>query len=70
MLEFTNEKRQAFFRRISPETFFEGDALDIWKGLKDPPPSSELDAKLDAELDELLSAEFMPSSNSSSNESG
>ena len=54
------EKRPAFFRRVAAEAFFEGEALDIWKGLKQPPRFAELDAQLDAELDELLGAKFMP----------
>jgi hypothetical protein len=57
---FFGDKRPAFFRRVSAEAFFEGEALDIWKGLKQPPRFAELDAKLDAELDQLLGAKLMP----------
>ncbi len=50
MLKYTEEKQPAFFRAMSPELFFEAEAMEteaVMSGL-------ESDVDVDAELDELL----------------
>lgn len=50
MLKFTDQKQPAFFRCMSPELFFEAEAMEtetVMEALKS-------DADVDAELDALL----------------
>ena len=59
MLEYNEEKRPAFFRRVAADALFEGLALIRWKGLEEL-PKLQLDQKLDQELDDILGSAFMP----------
>jgi hypothetical protein len=53
MIKYTSEKQPAFFRSMSPELFFEAEAMQTEAVLKE----LNTDVELDAELDALLSAE-------------
>ncbi len=53
MLNYSEEKRPAFFRRAMADLMFEGRVLEMWKGNVQL-PKIDLDRKLDAELDEIL----------------
>lgn len=55
MLKFTEQKKPAFFRAMSPELFFEAEAMEtetVMDNLKD---NLKGETDLDAELDALLS---------------
>lgn len=50
MLKFTNEKQPAFFHAMSPELFFEAEALDTQAVMENLAADTEVDAELEALL--------------------
>lgn len=51
MIRYTDQKKPAFFRIMSPELFFEAEAMDTENVLGSLTNSVELDAELEALLD-------------------
>lgn len=52
MIQYSDQKKPAFFRVMSPELFFEAEAMDTEKVLESLNNSVELDAELEALLNE------------------
>lgn len=50
MIKYTDEKKPAFFRVMSPELFFEAEAMDTENVLEALNNSVDLDAELEALL--------------------
>ena len=52
MLKFTEQKQPAFFRAMSPELFFEAEAMETETVMDNLKGETDLDAELDALLSE------------------
>ncbi len=52
MIKYTDQKKPAFFRIMSPELFFEAEAMDTENVLESLSNSVDLDAELEALLNE------------------
>ena len=52
MIQYTDQKKPAFFRVMSPELFFEAEAMDTENVLESLNTAVELDAELEALLDD------------------